>query len=287
MKYKERKYRFRKFRLTHLRQWDGKATNTATTVTDGLAGNIPVGLNPIQDLVDSLIMTGSDIQLDGIDIITFRVNLIPPVETFWIEVLANFCLVIHRSWKGKNGLSRRCAWSKCWCTSSKENEASNNWLSHCQNRWRRYPATFCVIYCCLRVDSWNSKAETRDHLVFFFQNRSWYRWVPPTLRNNDDIEFQLQLCVGRVCVWCVSSMLETCQFHIPMFKRQPLHSSNLRPYFLFQPSSSINHFLSFYASVTTYWHCTVAATIERWDWAKALLASTLWDPAKQILMQRY
>ena len=203
MKYTERKYRFRKSRLTHLRQWDGKATNTAATVTDGLAGNVPVGLNPIQDLVNGLVMTGPDIQLDGVDIITFWVNLIPPVETFWIEVLANFCLVIHRSWKGNNGLSRRCAWSKCWCTSSKENEASNNWLSHCQNRWRRYPATFCVIYCCLRVDSWNSKAETRDHLVFFFQNRSWYRWVPPTLRNNDDIEFQLQLCVGRrVCVWC-------------------------------------------------------------------------------------
>ena len=83
------------FCLTHLSQWNSQGAHTTSTITNSLSSNITVVLHPIQNLLYGLCMSISDIHLYRVDIVTFTVNFIPAVESFRIEILADFGLVIH------------------------------------------------------------------------------------------------------------------------------------------------------------------------------------------------
>lgn len=90
--------------LTHLCEWDGKAANTAPTITHSLSLDISIGLDPVQNLLDGLVVPRSDIKLHRIHIIALRVNLVPAVESFGIEVFSDLCLVIHTRRKGNGNM---------------------------------------------------------------------------------------------------------------------------------------------------------------------------------------
>ena len=91
--------------LTHLRQGNGEASNSTPTVAYGLSLDIPVCSDPVQNLLNSLIMTSSDIHLDRVDFITFRVNFVPAVESFSVEIFPDLRFVVHTRLKGCNMLS--------------------------------------------------------------------------------------------------------------------------------------------------------------------------------------
>ena len=91
--------------LTHLRQGNGEASNSTSTVAYGLSLDIPVCSDPVQNLLNSLIMTSSDIHLDRVDFITFRVNFVPAVESFSVEIFPDLRFVVHTRLKGCNMLS--------------------------------------------------------------------------------------------------------------------------------------------------------------------------------------
>mmetsp|Transcript_14162 Transcript_14162/g.39031 ORF Transcript_14162/g.39031 Transcript_14162/m.39031 type:complete len:305 (-) Transcript_14162:67-981(-) len=80
---------------THLCQRDGEAANTASAVADGFSGDVVVVHNPVEDLLNGLVVTCADVHLDGVDLIGFGVNLVPSVETLGVEVLADLGLVIR------------------------------------------------------------------------------------------------------------------------------------------------------------------------------------------------
>jgi len=79
---------------THLCQRNSQTSNTATAVAHRFASNISVFFHPLQNLLDGLVMACADIQLDRVHVIALRVDLIPPVETFRVEILADFGFVI-------------------------------------------------------------------------------------------------------------------------------------------------------------------------------------------------
>ncbi len=54
-------------------------------------------------------MSSADIQLNRVDIVTFGVDLVPSVETFRVEIFADFGLVIDARGKGScNNFWARC-----------------------------------------------------------------------------------------------------------------------------------------------------------------------------------
>mmetsp|Transcript_4477 Transcript_4477/g.5363 ORF Transcript_4477/g.5363 Transcript_4477/m.5363 type:complete len:209 (+) Transcript_4477:499-1125(+) len=99
---------------THLCKRDGKTSHTTSTITYGLSTDITIVLNPIQNFLNGLIVTCTNIQLDGVDIITFRINFVPTVETFGIKVFTNFCFIIDRSGHVKCGGRTTCL-KRCRC----------------------------------------------------------------------------------------------------------------------------------------------------------------------------
>jgi hypothetical protein len=86
--------------LTHLCQRDGQTSNTATTIANRFSRYVTIFLDPLQNLLDSLVVTSADIQLNRVHVIAFGVNLIPSVETFRVEIFTDFGLVVHTRRQG-------------------------------------------------------------------------------------------------------------------------------------------------------------------------------------------
>ena len=91
-------------KLTHLGQRDGQAANAASTVANSLSLDVAIGLDPVQNLLDGLIVTSTDVELDGVDLIGVGIDLVPAVEALSVEVFPNLGLVVHG---GGHGESRR------------------------------------------------------------------------------------------------------------------------------------------------------------------------------------
>jgi hypothetical protein len=51
---------------THLSEGDRKRSNAASTITNCLSGNITIGLDPIQNLLNGLTMTITNVHLNTI-----------------------------------------------------------------------------------------------------------------------------------------------------------------------------------------------------------------------------
>lgn len=90
--------------LTHLGQRDGQTANAASTVADALSLDVAIGLDPVQNLLDGLIVTIADVELDGVDLVGIGIDLVPAVESLGVEVFPNLGLVVHG---GGHGESRR------------------------------------------------------------------------------------------------------------------------------------------------------------------------------------
>lgn len=95
-------------RLTHLSQRDSQTSHTAPTITKGLPGSISIGLHPVQNLLYCHIMTLSNIQLDTVHFIRLGVNFIPTIESFIVEVLADFRFVVNGGEEGGVVLGSGC-----------------------------------------------------------------------------------------------------------------------------------------------------------------------------------
>ena len=122
---------------SHFRQGNGQTTHATTTIADGLSLNVAVLLDPVQNLLNGLVVAVADIQLDRVDIIGFGINLVPSVKAFCIKVFTDFGLVVdgaleqggrrrrrmvvHRH-KGGNGGKTGPA------------EKKNRWLHGCDRR---------------------------------------------------------------------------------------------------------------------------------------------------------
>mmetsp|Transcript_8913 Transcript_8913/g.12329 ORF Transcript_8913/g.12329 Transcript_8913/m.12329 type:complete len:210 (+) Transcript_8913:407-1036(+) len=119
----------------HLSQRNRQTSNTTSTITDTLALNIIISLDPIQYFSNRLIVSITNIQLNRIHLIGFRINLIPTVETFVVEVFAYFGFVIHcghgkcrRSGAAAGG---ECRWCKCISGAyGEEEECCGCWCLH-------------------------------------------------------------------------------------------------------------------------------------------------------------
>lgn len=77
-------------------------------------------------------MACSDIQLNRVDIITFRVNLVPSVETFGVEIFSDFGLVIDdRKSAGDNLWA--CRWSESRNTRKESGKDNAGGELHCRD----------------------------------------------------------------------------------------------------------------------------------------------------------
>ena len=97
--------------LTHLSKGNRQTTNTATTIANALALNVAISLNPVQDLLDGLIVAVANVKLDRVDLIGIGIDLVPAVETLGIEVFTDLGLVVHAR-GGKGGGCNR-SWDRC------------------------------------------------------------------------------------------------------------------------------------------------------------------------------
>ena len=93
---------------THLRQGDGQTADTASTVADRLSGDVAIRRNPIQNLLDGLIVTGTNVELHRVHVVRLGIDLVPSVEAFGVEVFTDFCLVVDA---GEQSSAR----SSLWC----------------------------------------------------------------------------------------------------------------------------------------------------------------------------
>lgn len=94
------------WKLTHLCQRNGQTSHTASTITDTLSSNISIGRNPVQNLLNGLVMTTSNIQLYRVDISTLRIDLVPSAEPLCVEIFTNFGLVVDARKQRRVGRSR-------------------------------------------------------------------------------------------------------------------------------------------------------------------------------------
>ena len=94
------------FALTHLGQRDGQTANAASAVADRLSLDVAIGLDPVQNLLDGLIVTIANVQLDGVDLVGIGVDLVPAAEALGVEVFPNLGLVVHGRGHGESRRSR-------------------------------------------------------------------------------------------------------------------------------------------------------------------------------------
>ena len=98
--------------LTHLGQWNGQTSDTASTIADTLSGNISIVRNPVQNLLDGLVVTRSDVQLHRVDLVAVGIDFVPSVEPLRVEIFADLGLVVDGgsqggSCSGRSGIRDR------------------------------------------------------------------------------------------------------------------------------------------------------------------------------------
>jgi len=82
-------------KLTHLGQRDGQTANATSTIADSLSLDVTIGLDPVQNLLNGLIVTSANIELDGVDLVGIGVDLVPAIEALGVEVFPNLGLIVH------------------------------------------------------------------------------------------------------------------------------------------------------------------------------------------------
>jgi hypothetical protein len=114
--------------LTHLSERDGKAANTASTIAHSLPLDVAVCFDPIQNLLDGLVVTSSDIKLHRIHIVAFRINPVPAVESLGIEVFSDLCLVVDSRGERNGRVRAARAWDESRRADEKQRENGNGLL---------------------------------------------------------------------------------------------------------------------------------------------------------------
>lgn len=76
----------------HLSERNGEAPHAAAAVAHALSFNVTVGLDPVDDLLDGLIVSRSNVELHAVDLVALGIDLIPAVEALSVEVFADLRL---------------------------------------------------------------------------------------------------------------------------------------------------------------------------------------------------